>query len=137
MLTRFSSKPNQSRWKTAKRVLRYLEGISNLGITYRSDNSDVPVTYSHADWAGNTGDRKSTFCIAGRPVAIKEEQEAGYSCSFNRQGGECSSVNCCPKECVNEKAKFGAWKLSGIGEPHNNHGRISINKCIAMDKNPQ
>ena len=40
MLARFSSKPNQTHWVAAKRVLRYLKGTTNFGLIY-SDDSDV------------------------------------------------------------------------------------------------
>ena len=71
MLARFSSKPNQSHWTAAKRVLRYLRGTVNFGILYRGESG--VLGYSDADWAGDADDRKSTsgymFLIAGGPVS--------------------------------------------------------------------
>ena len=53
VLARFSSKPNQSHWTAAKRVLRYLKGTSNLGIVFKGDSPDGPAVFSDADWAGD------------------------------------------------------------------------------------
>ena len=59
-LARFSSKPNGSHWTAAKRVLRYMKGTPDLGITFRRDVQRSCAGYSDADWAGDKDDRKST-----------------------------------------------------------------------------
>ena len=52
MLARFSSKPNQSHWVAAKRVLQYLKGTMNFGLFYKGGSG--VVGYSDADWGGGT-----------------------------------------------------------------------------------
>jgi len=75
-LAKFSSKPNQTQWLAAKRVLQYLKGTSNLGIIFKGDEPESCKAYSDADWAGDKDDRKSTsgylFKIAGGPVSYGE-----------------------------------------------------------------
>ena len=64
---------------STKRILRYLKGTSNYGLRYK-DNSGSEITgYSDADWAGDTGDRKSTsgyvFTQAGAAISWKSSKQ--------------------------------------------------------------
>ena len=59
-LARFSSQPNNQHWTALKRVLRYLKGTVNYGITYTRKNSKECIGYSDADWAGDLDNRRST-----------------------------------------------------------------------------
>lgn len=59
-VARFTSRPNQSHWVAAKRVLRYLKGTVSHGIIFRGSEPGSCVGYSDADWAGDREDRKST-----------------------------------------------------------------------------
>jgi hypothetical protein len=64
ILSQFMTKPLESHWVDAKKVLRYLKGTVNFGIMY-TDNCDVElVGYSDSYWARNPDDRKSTFRYA-------------------------------------------------------------------------
>ena len=49
-LAKFSSKPTKIHWMALKRVLRYLKSTTNYGI---SEESNVCVGFSDADWAGD------------------------------------------------------------------------------------
>ena len=79
-LARFSSKPNQTHWVAAKRVLCYLKGTSDLGIIFQGGEPGNCVGYSDADWAGDREDRKSTsgymFQIA---VDLKKQDTVALS----------------------------------------------------------
>jgi hypothetical protein len=64
---------------STKTILRYLKGTSNYGLRYK-DNSGSEITgYSDADWAGDTGDRKSTsgyvFIQAGATISWKSSKQ--------------------------------------------------------------
>ena len=78
-LARFSSKPNQTHWVAAKRVLCYLKGTSDLGIIFQGGEPGNCVGYSDADWAGDREDRKSTsgymFQIANGPVSQRSKKQ--------------------------------------------------------------
>ena len=102
VLARFSSKPNQSHWTAAKQGLRYLKGTSNLGIAFRGDNSNVPIAISDADWAGDTGGRKSTsrymFCIAGGPMSWQSKKQSTVALSTVE--AEYVALSSAAQECV-------------------------------------
>lgn len=55
-LVQFASNPDQSHMTAAKRLLRYLAGTMDRGLTYRRGDSLELVGYSDADWAGNLAD---------------------------------------------------------------------------------
>jgi len=65
VLSRFLSNPGPKHHEAAKRVLRYLKGTANHGITYgrgkldSMNNSDLLV-YTDADWGGDHETRRST-----------------------------------------------------------------------------
>ncbi|KAL7284387.1 hypothetical protein ACG7TL_001677 [Trametes sanguinea] len=75
-LSQYSSNPAPVHLTAAKRVLRYLKGTRNLGITYHrnQDNTQTPepIGYSDADWGNDLDDRRSisgqVFLLAGGPV---------------------------------------------------------------------
>ena len=66
VLSRFMANHQQTNWKAAKRVLRYLKGTKTLGLTFGGDISDGNTlkAYVDADWAGDLTARKSTSGIA-------------------------------------------------------------------------
>lgn len=72
VLSRFISNPQPHHWHAAKRVLRYLKGTSQLGLTYRAIPSTdggrshfspqilLGPAFTDANWGGDLDDRKST-----------------------------------------------------------------------------
>ncbi|KAH9084296.1 hypothetical protein LEN26_020917 [Aphanomyces euteiches] len=60
---------NASHWKMAKRVLKYLKGTRELGITYNGQASAKPQVYSDADFANDKLDSKS---ITGSIIIMAE-----------------------------------------------------------------
>lgn len=60
-----TSEPTQSHWNALKRILRYLKGTKDLGITYKFVQPNELVGYSDADYANDEVTRKSTtgLCI--------------------------------------------------------------------------
>jgi hypothetical protein len=76
-LSRYNSRPTEVHLTAAKRVLRYLRLTSNLGLLYRTGNSqDRTVTPIHgftdSDWAEDSADRKSqgAYIFRHRGTAI-------------------------------------------------------------------
>jgi hypothetical protein len=55
----YNANPCSRHLMAAKRILRYLAGTSDLGITYRPPTSD-PEVFSDSDYAGNEDTRRST-----------------------------------------------------------------------------
>ena len=52
--------PTELHLQTAKRVLRYLRGTTNLGIFYKKGGNDKLVVFTDSDYVGDLEDRKST-----------------------------------------------------------------------------
>ena len=79
-VARYSADPRQEHWTAVKRILRYLKGTINYGITYSKDSRDDLVGYCDADWAGDVCDRKSTsgyvFCVSGSPVSWRSKKQS-------------------------------------------------------------
>lgn len=69
LLIRLVESTFQEHWKEGKRILRYLVGNPDIGITIEAVRSRIEISseiesrftaYSDSDWAGNISDRKST-----------------------------------------------------------------------------
>ncbi|KAK1650776.1 hypothetical protein QYE76_068581 [Lolium multiflorum] len=56
----FMHDPRESHLQLVKRILRYVQGTSHLGLQIYADTSRELVAYSDADWAGCPDTRKST-----------------------------------------------------------------------------
>lgn len=65
MISRFMEKPTTLHYNAAKRVLRYVKGTTNFGLTYTKESKNNLLTgYSDSDLGGNVEDRKSTGGMA-------------------------------------------------------------------------
>ena len=62
MVSRYLGNPSEQHLLAAKRILRYIKGSTNVGLTFQGQNSNqISITaYADADWAGDLDDRKST-----------------------------------------------------------------------------
>jgi hypothetical protein len=73
-LAKFMSAPSEHHAIAAKRVLRYLSGTQDLGLTYNGNRKDLDVLtgYSDADYAQDINTRKSTtgLCFMMNGAAI-------------------------------------------------------------------
>ena len=61
MLSKYLSNPSQSHWKAAKKILRYLQGIKDLMLTYQHTNTLKMVGFSDSDYATCVDYKNSTF----------------------------------------------------------------------------
>uniref|UniRef100_A0ACD5V017 Uncharacterized protein n=1 Tax=Avena sativa TaxID=4498 RepID=A0ACD5V017_AVESA len=64
--------PTTAHWTAIKRILRYINGTKQVGITFQPSSSTLLCAYSNADWAGDLDDRRSTggFAIFFGPNLI-------------------------------------------------------------------
>jgi len=60
LCARFQANPKESHFKVAKRILKYLKGITNVGLWYPCDCNITLSDFSNSDYAGNKLDKKST-----------------------------------------------------------------------------
>ena len=59
VVSRYSSKPNDSHWQAVKRIFRYIKGTLDLQLTFRGPLTAL-TGYTDADWAGDQDTRRST-----------------------------------------------------------------------------
>ena len=78
-ISQFSSNPSTIHESAAKRVLRYLNGTRNFGITFDGKRGLILEGYSDADW-GAGEDRKSisgyVFTLAGGAISWSSKKQA-------------------------------------------------------------
>ena len=61
ILSKYMTKPSQEHWKGVKRILKYIKGTMNFGITFQAKEKTYILTgYSDTDWANDTETRRST-----------------------------------------------------------------------------
>jgi len=60
LCARYQPNPNESHFKVAKRILKYLKGTTNVGLWYPSHSPIHLIGYSNSDFARCKLDRKST-----------------------------------------------------------------------------
>ncbi|KAL5550724.1 hypothetical protein UlMin_000900 [Ulmus minor] len=62
---RFMQKPLDHHWKAVKRILRYLKGTTDEGITLRNSKTLSLTGYYDADWGNDLDNRRSTtgYCV--------------------------------------------------------------------------
>jgi hypothetical protein len=81
-LSKFVHKPGIKHAAALKRLLRYLAGTQNLGITFSKPCSINPVLhgFSDSDFAADLNNRRSTsgfiFLLNGGPIAWKSKQQS-------------------------------------------------------------
>ena len=83
ILSRFNNNPNASHMMAIKRVLRYLRGTLDYGITYGKGNG--LVRYTNADWASNSETRRSlrayVFMLYGGAVSWSSKRQQSIALS--------------------------------------------------------
>ena len=98
--------PRDVHWAAVKRILRYVCGTMDLGVTLHASTDTVLTTYPDADWAGCPDTRRSTsdYCVflgssliswssKRQPTVSRSSAEAEYrvvanvvaECSWLRQ----------------------------------------------------
>ena len=61
VVSRFMHLPQVQHMTAVIQILRYLKGTSSRGIRFKANRHLDLVAYTHANWAGDRDDRKSTF----------------------------------------------------------------------------
>lgn len=132
-LAKFSTHPTRAHWIASKRVLRYLRGTRNHGITFRGKEARGCIGYSDADWAGDREDRRSTsgyvFQIAKGPVSWRSKKQTTVALST-------------AEAALSSAAQESIWLrklISDLGHPPDGPTTIleDNQSAIAMARNPQ
>jgi hypothetical protein len=89
-LATFCSTYREEHWQACLDVTRYIKGTLDASITYHKDASDQPTGYSDANYAGDTGDRKSVsgyaFVYAGGMISWKSKKQPVVAHSSTESG---------------------------------------------------
>ena len=79
ILCRYMDKPTGTHWNIVNKVLRYLKGTPDIGITFNARKELHLIGYSDSDWAGDKFDRKSTtgycFMLNGSPICWSSKKQ--------------------------------------------------------------
>ena len=87
-LSRYLENPGKVHWMAAKRVLRYLKGTRELGLTFRRDADGLQLLGAcDADWANDVDDRRSTTGFAFRI------QKEGAAISWNSKKHPTAAIS--------------------------------------------
>jgi hypothetical protein len=78
MLSQFNQHHGKEHWNAAKRVLRYLRGTLDHGLTFKKTGEKLRG-YVDADWAGSTDDRRSftgySFILASAAISWEARKQ--------------------------------------------------------------
>ena len=81
-----------------KRIIKYVKTITEFGVWYSKDTSDVLAGYSDTDWAGNADDRKSTsggcFYVRNNLVSWMSKNQNSISLSIT-EAEYIAAGSCC------------------------------------------
>ena len=139
-LSRHLQKPGPEHWAAGKRVLRYLQGTAELGITYSGGSSGAVtgiqlVGYCDADWGGDSDSRRSTtayvFQVSGGSVSWASKLQ--HTVALSSAEAEYMAASAAVQEAV-----YLRQLLFDLGQPqHMATVLFEDNQgCIAMAANP-
>ena len=132
-LARHMQEPAESHWNAAKRILRYLKGTRDQGLTYGKGSTDL-IGYCDSDWAGDVATRRSTtgycFLIAGAAVSWTSKLQNTVALSASE--AEYMAASAAVQEAI-----YLRGVLKDIGEQSGPTVLREDNQgCIELVKNP-
>lgn len=121
--------PTESDFLLLKRVLRYLRGTTNFGITFKSETDSAVRAYSDSDWGGCIETRRSTggFCTFLGSNIISWSAQKQQSVSRSSTEAEYRTLSDTAAELV--------WLLNllrEIGIPHTTPPEVFCDNLSAV-----
>jgi hypothetical protein len=133
ILSRYREAPTTSHWNGGMRVLRYLKGTKEVGITFGGTVHPL-VGYVDSDYAGDLDNRRSTtgfvYLLNGGPVSWRSKKQESVASSTVE--AEYMAYHAASKE-----ARWLASLLRDLGRPTSQIPLYGDNQgCLANLKNP-
>ena len=101
-ISRFMSYPIESHWLAAKKLLRYVKGIIELGILYKKGDYTDLIAYTYSDFAGDLDDRKSTsgfvFLLSSGAISWSSKKQPVVTLSTTEV--EYIAATYCACQCI-------------------------------------
>ena len=135
-VAKFCQNPGPGHWSAVKRILAYLAGTRNFGLSFDGFNPGDIVGFTDADYAGDVTTRRSVsgfiFLLNGGPVSWTSKQQSCVSLSTT----ESEFVAAC------ESSKEAVWLLRLIEEiEKKKRGPMSLfcdnQSAIKLVRNPE
>lgn len=109
-------KPTTQVWIGAKRILRYLQGSKDMGITFRCDKSlDISLkAFSDSDWASDRLDRKSvsgSIILHGKNPVVWFSKKQGCV-ALSTAEAESVAAAACAQDLVNLRGMLEEFELN-------------------------
>nr|KYP63238.1 Retrovirus-related Pol polyprotein from transposon TNT 1-94 [Cajanus cajan] len=135
LISRFMSCPTKQHWLAAKRILRYFEGSTELGIFYKNGGCTDLVAYTGSDFAGDLNDRRSTsrfiFLLGPRAVSWSSKKQPVVTLSTTEVEYIAAAFCAC----------WRIWLTRVLEKLGHKEGKSTLIKCdnistIKLSKNP-
>lgn len=138
-LSQFNHDPSTEHWTAIKRVLRYLKGTADLGITYDGtvDNDSINVEgFSDSDWASNHINRRSisgyTFLMNGGAISWSSKKQP--TVALSSMEGEYMAITHAWKQL---KWHRDFWEALGFPQLTPSILRVDNRAAILLANNPE
>ena len=138
-LSQFNHEPSTEHWTAVKRVLRYLNGTLDLGITYDGasiGNSISVEGYSDSDWASNHNNRRSisgyTFLMGGGAISWSSKKQP--TVALSSMEGEYMAITHAWKQ---SKWHRDFWNALGFAQFTPSVLRVDNRAAILLANNPE
>lgn len=127
-LSQFNNSFNETHWKHARRVLKYLKKTKNHGLVFCKDNSSIEC-YVDADWGSDINDRKSFsgYCFKLSNTVISFECRKQRNVALSSTEAEYVSMSEASKEAIYLKNLL--FEIVGKTEPI-----VLFNDCQSAQK---
>lgn len=136
VVSRYLNNPTNARWNAVKRILKYLLGTANHGITYKRQVHLDLIGFSDSDYASDCKTRHSTtgyvFKICGGPITWTSKKQTSV----------CLSTTEAEYVAASQATKEVIWLqelLNDIGEKVNKPTILHIDNqsAIRLIRNPE
>ena len=132
-LSQVLKNPSHDHWLLAKKVLRYLKGIFDLGLVFKYSECLKLVGFCDSDWGGDPNDRRSTsgycFKISDDSSVICWSSSKQQTVALSSTEAGYMSISLASQECVYLLSLVNSLGLDLDGPiflQGDNHGAIKL-----------